>query len=81
MRVETTAVAREPFVLTARAGEIAALTLNRSERFNPLSMAMIAALQAELNAIADDRSVRVVVLAARGKSHGLRDAETAEAQR
>ena len=67
MSSDTTAVAREPFVLTGREGGIATLTLNRPERFNPLSMPMIAALQAELNAIADDPSVRVVVLAGHGR--------------
>ena len=40
-----------------------ALTLNRGERYNPLSRAMIAALAAELDAIAADDSVRVVVIA------------------
>jgi enoyl-CoA hydratase/carnithine racemase len=67
MPVETTGVAREPFVLSARTAGIATLTLNRPERFNPLSVAMIAALQAELNTIASDSSVRVVVLAAEGR--------------
>jgi enoyl-CoA hydratase/carnithine racemase len=43
------------------------LTLNRGDRFNPLSSEMIAALQAELDTIAGDDSVRVVVLAAEGK--------------
>lgn len=43
------------------------LTLNRGERYNPLSSQMIAALDAELEAAADDDSIRVVVLAAAGK--------------
>lgn len=59
--------AQEPFVLTTHANRIATLTLNRGGRFNPLSSQMIAALQAELNAIAKDPSVRVVILAAEGK--------------
>jgi enoyl-CoA hydratase/carnithine racemase len=67
MSSDTTAIASEPFVLTTRAGGIATLTLNRPQRFNPLSMSMIAAVQAELNAIAVDASVRVVVLAAQGR--------------
>jgi enoyl-CoA hydratase/carnithine racemase len=46
---------------------VCTLTLNRGERFNPLSRAMIAALQAELDRIAGDGSVRSVVLAADGK--------------
>jgi enoyl-CoA hydratase/carnithine racemase len=59
--------AQDSFVLSTRDGGVATLTLNRPERFNPLSSAMISALQAELDAIAEDRSVRVVVLAAKGK--------------
>ena len=44
------------------------LTLNRPQAFNALSEAMLAALQCEFDAIADDESVRVVVLAAEGKA-------------
>jgi enoyl-CoA hydratase/carnithine racemase len=44
------------------------LTLNRPQAFNALSEAMLAALQAELDALAADESVRVVVLAAAGKA-------------
>jgi enoyl-CoA hydratase/carnithine racemase len=43
------------------------LTLNRGERFNPLSLAMIAALDAEFDHAARDSSVRAVVLAAAGR--------------
>jgi enoyl-CoA hydratase/carnithine racemase len=50
-----------------QAAGVLTLTLNRGERFNPLSSAMIAAIAAELRAIADDPSVRVVILAAAGK--------------
>jgi enoyl-CoA hydratase/carnithine racemase len=64
---DTMAVANEPFVFTTRAGAIATMTLNRPDRFNPLSTAMIAALQAELDAIAADPAVRVVVIAAEGR--------------
>ena len=59
--------ARDPFILSGREGGVARLTLNRPERFNPLSSAMITALQAELDAIASDTSVRVVILAAAGR--------------
>jgi enoyl-CoA hydratase/carnithine racemase len=58
--------AEKPFVLTTRASGVATLTLNRPERFNPLSSQMIAALLAELTAIATDTSIRVVILAAEG---------------
>jgi enoyl-CoA hydratase/carnithine racemase len=67
MHADATSAAHEPFVLTAHANSVATLTLNRPERFNPLSSQMIAAIQAELNAIAGDSAVRVVILAAEGK--------------
>jgi enoyl-CoA hydratase/carnithine racemase len=49
-------------------GGVATLTLNRGERFNPLSEEMLAALQAQVQAIAADTAVRVVVIAAAGKA-------------
>jgi len=56
---------------------IVRLTLNRGERFNVLSKAMIAALQAEVDAIAADPAARVVILAAEGRGfcsgHDLRE--------
>jgi enoyl-CoA hydratase/carnithine racemase len=58
----------QPFVLRDTREGIATLTLNRGDRFNALSTDMIAALAAELDAIAADRAVRVVVLAAAGKA-------------
>jgi enoyl-CoA hydratase/carnithine racemase len=67
MRADTTLATEEPFVLTTVANGVATLTLNRPERFNPLSTEMIAAMRAELNAIAGNTSVRVVILAAEGK--------------
>ncbi|MFZ6734014.1 enoyl-CoA hydratase [Undibacterium sp. Ji42W] len=60
--------AASPFVLRADAAGITTLTLNRGERFNPLSEEMLTALQAEFKAIALDDSARVVVLAAAGKA-------------
>jgi enoyl-CoA hydratase/carnithine racemase len=57
----------QPFVLTAIADGVATLTLNRGERFNALSMAMIAALEKALDAVAQDTSSRVVVIAANGR--------------
>jgi enoyl-CoA hydratase/carnithine racemase len=55
------------FVLTTVENGVATLTLNRPQRFNPLSSQMIAAIQAELDAIGGDASVRAVILAAAGK--------------
>jgi enoyl-CoA hydratase/carnithine racemase len=67
MRADATLGTEEPFVLTTVANGVATLSLNRPQRFNPLSSQMIAAMQAELNAIASNTSVRVVILAAEGK--------------
>jgi len=59
----------EPFVLTTRdARGVVTLTLNRPAAFNALSEGMLAALQAELDAVAADPTARVVVLAAAGKA-------------
>ena len=46
---------------------VATLTLNRGDRLNPLSSAMIAALHAALKAVAADASVRAVVIAGAGR--------------
>ncbi len=56
-----------PYVLQTRHGAVARLTLNRGNRFNPLSLDMIRALDATLQEIAKDSGVRVVILAAEGK--------------
>jgi len=57
----------ESYVLRETRDGVATLTLNRGERYNALSQAMIATLHAELDRIGSDDSVRSVVLAARGK--------------
>jgi enoyl-CoA hydratase/carnithine racemase len=62
-----TADGDRPLVVRRQDGGVLMLTLNRGERFNPLSSAMIAALQTEMDLIAHDSSVRAVVLAAEGK--------------
>jgi len=66
MSIET-AAATTPLVLVNAQGGITTLTLNRPDRFNPLSLDMIAALQQQLDAIAADETVRVVVIAAGGR--------------
>jgi len=58
----------EPYVLRTDDDGVTTLTLNRPGELNALSEGMLAALQEELDAIADDRSVRVVVLAASGRA-------------
>jgi enoyl-CoA hydratase/carnithine racemase len=67
MRTDATSAAKQPFVLSRIADGVATLTLNRPERFNPLSYQMISGIQAELDAIANSPAVRVVILAAEGK--------------
>jgi enoyl-CoA hydratase/carnithine racemase len=64
----TSGVERRPeLVRREDATGVVRLTLTRGDRYNPLSRDMIAALQAELDALAGDRAARVVVLAAEGR--------------
>jgi len=60
------------------------LTLDRPQSFNALSEGMLAALQAELDAIAHDERVRAVVIAANGKAfsagHDLKEMRAAPSQ-
>ena len=56
-----------PYVLCEAFEGVATLTLNRGERYNPLSRAMVAALHEELERIAGDKTVRSVVLTGGGK--------------
>lgn len=55
-------------VLRSDDNGVATLRLNRPAQFNALSQAMLEALIAEVDAIAADDSVRVVVLAGEGKA-------------
>jgi enoyl-CoA hydratase/carnithine racemase len=57
----------EPLVLAQTTDGVATLTLNRGDRFNALSRDMIAALEGELDRVAADNGIRVVVLAASGR--------------
>lgn len=57
-----------PFVTTETRDGICTLTMNRPDRFNALSTAMIAALDAALDTVAADGAVRVVVLAGAGRA-------------
>jgi enoyl-CoA hydratase/carnithine racemase len=56
-----------PYVLRDDTDGVVTLTLNRGERFNPLSSTMIAALAAELSRLPGDPTARVVVLAGAGR--------------
>ncbi|HUL45537.1 MAG TPA: enoyl-CoA hydratase [Steroidobacteraceae bacterium] len=68
----------EPLVKRSRDSRgVVRLTLNRPQAYNALSEALLGALQLELDSIANDESVRVVVLAGEGKAfcagHDLRE--------
>jgi enoyl-CoA hydratase/carnithine racemase len=77
-----TFVSEEPVLLRSQDSRgVVTLTLNRPHAFNALSEALLAALQRELDAIAHDESVRVVILAAEGKAfsagHDLKEMRAA----
>ncbi len=66
-----------PLVDVRRDGAVLTATMNRPAQFNALSEALMDALEAELRAAGADESVRVVVIAARGRAfcagHDLRE--------
>lgn len=65
-----------------REGHVARVGFNEPERYNPLRGEVITALHAALDSIADDDSVRVVILDAEGKAfsagHDLREVRSTE---
>ena len=61
-------IADAPLVLREDAHGVARITLNRPQQFNALSMAMLEAIAAVLAEVGDDRSIRVVVIAANGRA-------------
>jgi enoyl-CoA hydratase/carnithine racemase len=74
--IRRTARIERPLLRADHAG-VAVLTLNRPERYNALSSGLLHALHAEVDVIAGDGSVRVVIIAARGEAfcagHDLRE--------
>ncbi|MEM7344127.1 MAG: enoyl-CoA hydratase, partial [Chloroflexota bacterium] len=58
----------DPILLRHDEDGVATLTLNRPKQYNPLSGAMLTALQTELDDIAQTPAIRVVVIAAKGKA-------------
>ena len=69
-----------PYVNSTQSGGLLTVSLNRGERFNPLSMSMIAALEKTLDEVAQDASVRVIVLRGEGRGfcagHDLKEMRT-----
>ncbi len=58
----------EAIVLREDKDKVATLTLNRPDALNALSSGLIGALQEQLDAVAEDRSVHCVVIAGAGKA-------------
>jgi len=72
----------EPLLHRGRdARGVVTLTLNRPQAFNALSEALLQALQTELDALAQDEALRVLVIAATGKAfcagHDLKEMRAA----
>src|SRR5215470_12749153 len=62
------APANEPLLLRHDDGGIVTLTLNRPHQYNALSDALLGELQSQLDAIAGNPTVRVVVIAGAGRA-------------
>ena len=58
----------EALVLCEENEGLVTLTLNRPRQFNALSEEVLAALQQELDRIAEDQNARLVVIAGNGKA-------------
>ncbi len=74
----------QPFILREDHDGIATITMNRGDRFNPLSAGMIVALIDAFDAIAKDSSVRVVILKGGGRGfcagHDLKEMNSNRSQ-
>lgn len=75
--MSTATATAELTVLRHDEAGVATVTLNRPKQYNSLSRGLLDALQATLDGIADDSSIRVVILAANGPAfcagHDLRE--------
>ena len=71
-----------PVLLRSDADGIATLTLNRPAQYNALSEALLTRLQCELDQIAQDEALRVVIIGANGKAfcagHDLKEMRASE---
>lgn len=70
----------DPILLRADEGPVAVLVLNQPGKLNPLSSAMLSALSREIDAVAADPALRVLVIRAEGKAfcagHDLREIQS-----
>ena len=65
---QTAAALATPILRRSDADGVATLTLNRPQQYNALSSALLTELQAAIDGIACDSSVRVVIIAGAGKA-------------
>jgi enoyl-CoA hydratase/carnithine racemase len=69
--------AAQTLLITEHSDQVVTLTLNQPKQFNALSIDVLAALQTELDTIAKDSGVQVVVIQANGKAfcagHNLKE--------
>jgi enoyl-CoA hydratase/carnithine racemase len=74
----------DSLLLTARNGAVLRISLNRPQARNALSSALMGALASELEAVAADTSIRVVILAAEGNvyssGHDLKEMQARRAE-
>src|SRR5258708_1398378 len=75
----------EPVLLKSIVDGVALLTLNRPRQYNALSRALLEALHRELDALAPDEAVRVVMITGAGPAfcagHDLKEMRALGAQR
>jgi len=68
MTAKAEKLSNEPILLRDDADGIATLTLNRPEKFNAMSTELMGLFQDELDKLANDKSIRVVIIAGAGKA-------------
>ena len=82
MSATTDTIPAEPLLLRHDEGGITTLTLNRPGQYNALSDDLLSSLQSELDQIAQDEAIRVVIIGANGKAfcagHDLKEMRASE---
>ena len=82
MGTSTDPMTPAPVLLRSDDHGIATLTLNRPAQYNALSDDLLTSLQCELDQIAQDEAIRVVIIAADGKAfcagHDLKEMRASE---
>lgn len=68
MAVSTSQSIDAPMLSRTDTDSIATITLNKPDQYNPLSWEMLTHIQDTLDCIAQDESIRVVILAAKGRA-------------